>query len=329
MLALLEIRYRWIDPVALELPGGFGIRWYGLSYMLSFGVAYFLMRYLAKKGFVRFDPDSVGDLVFSVIIGVLLGARLGYILFYEPGVYMNDPARIIRLWEGGLSFHGGLIGAVTGAWWFARARGIPLIHVMDGMALAVPPGIFFVRMANFVNGELYGRVASPDVPWAMRFPTDPVALELIGARQARTFRERELAIGDAYQTGLWDQVRDQVPLRHPSQIYEGLLEGVLLGIILWLLYLWMRRRGTLLPTGTFAGIFLIGYGVFRSFVELFRQPDEQFRTPDNPLGTVLGPLTMGQTLSMGVILAGLLILLYAWRNRHRPPPKPVRARKAA
>lgn len=317
MLGLLEIRYPWIDPVALELPAGLAVRWYGLSYMVAFTVAYFLMRYLARQKFVRIDPDAVGDLVFSVIIGLLLGARIGYILFYEPGVYLSDPTRIIRLWEGGLSFHGGLIGAVIGAWWFARSRGLSLIHVTDAMALAVPPGIFFVRMANFVNGELYGRVAGPDVPWAMRFPTDPRALELIGAGQARTFRERELAIGQAYETGLWDQVREQVPLRHPSQIYEGLTEGILLGIILWLLYLWVRRRGTRLPTGTFSGIFLVGYGAFRSFVELYRQPDAQFRTPDDPLGTVLGPLTMGQTLSMGVILAGLLILFHAWSRRHR------------
>jgi phosphatidylglycerol---prolipoprotein diacylglyceryl transferase len=319
VLALIEIPYHWIDPVALELPGGFAIRWYGISYMVGFTIAYFLLRYLSRAGFARFSQDSVGDLIFAVIIGVLLGARLGYILFYEPGAYLERPSRIIRLWEGGLSFHGGLVGAVIAGWWFARSQKVPYLNLLDCMGLAVTPGVFLVRMANFVNGELYGRVASPDVPWAIRFPTDPRAQELIGARGATSFRERELIVQRAHETGLWEQVRDQVPLRHPSQVYEGLLEGVVLGILLWLLYAWMRRRGTRLPMGILSGIFLVGYGVFRSFVELYRQPDAQFTSPDDPLGTVLGPLTMGQTLSMGVILAGILLLAYAWRRRGREP----------
>lgn len=314
---LLEIRYPWIDPVAIPLPGPVDIRWYGLMYVVGFTITYFLLRWLARQEFLRMDPDKVGDLITALVIGVILGARLGYILFYDFAEFAANPARILRIWEGGLSFHGGLIGVMVAALWLVRQHNLTWRNLTDAFALCIPFGIVAVRTANFINGELYGRVASPDVPWAMRFPTDPVALRLLGADRL-PMRERELAIGRAYETSQWESVLDQVPLRHPSQLYEALAEGVVVGLILWGVFLWARRRGRPLMEGLLGGLFLIGYGVSRSFVELFRQPDPQFRGPDDPLGTVLGPLTMGQTLSLLVVLAGIALLIYSWRN-----PRPV------
>jgi phosphatidylglycerol:prolipoprotein diacylglycerol transferase len=310
---LLEIPFPRIDPVALDLPGPIDVRWYGLGYLAGFFVAYLVLRRLAQSGFLRMEPDAAGDLITALVLGVILGGRLGYILFYDFASFAANPARILRIWEGGLSFHGGLLGVIVATWWFTRRHRIPFLNLGDGLALAVPFGIFFVRLANFVNGELFGRPAGPDVPWAMRFPTDPEAVRLLGLG-GLPMRERERAIEAAYQTGAWDAIREQVPLRHPSQLYEALTEGLLLGLILWAVYAWVRRRGYRLPDGTFGGIFLLGYGLFRSFVELFRQPDAQFRSADDPLGTVLGPLTMGQTLSVLMILGGLGILLWSWRR---------------
>ena len=321
-VALLEIRYPWIDPVALDLPGPLDVRWYGLAYLLAFLVAYWVLRWLARERFFALDPDAVGDLIFSLILGTILGGRLGYILFYDFAEFASNPARIIRIWEGGLSFHGGLLGVLIAAWWFGRKHGVPFLRLGDGLALAIPFGLFFGRMANFINGELFGRVAPPDVPWAMRFPTDPEALRMLGVERL-PLRERELAIERAYDSGAWDAVRDQVPLRHPSQLYEALAEGVLLGVVLWALFAWARRSGRRLSAGVYGGVFLLGYGIMRSTVELFRQPDAQFRGPDDPIGTVLGPLTMGQTLSLAMIVVGLFLLVRGWL---RPDPAEPRTR---
>lgn len=317
---LLEIPFPRIDPVALDLPGPVDVRWYGLGYLAGFFVAYVILRRLAQHGFLRMEPDAAGDLITALVLGVILGGRLGYILFYDFADFAANPARILRIWEGGLSFHGGLLGVIVATWWFTRRHRIPFFNLGDGLALAVPFGIFFVRVANFINGELYGRVAGPDVPWAMRFPTDPEAVRALRL-EGLPMRERERAIEAAYESGAWDAVRAQVPPRHPSQLYEALTEGLLLGLILWAVYAFTRKRGIRLPDGTFGGIFLLGYGLFRSFVELFRQPDAQFRGPEDPLGTVLGPLTMGQTLSALMILGGLGILVWSWRRAQQPPAR--------
>jgi phosphatidylglycerol:prolipoprotein diacylglycerol transferase len=321
--ALIEIPFPAIDPVAVELPGGFAVRWYGIAYMVAFTIAYHLARKQARDGFVPVPPDSIGDLLFAAILGVILGGRLGYVLFYDFSSFAANPAQIIRIWEGGLSFHGGFIGAFLATWWFARKQGASMLRLGDMVTMCATPGIFLVRLANFVNGELYGRVAGDGVPWAIRFPTDPTALGLVGADGARSMRERERMIEQARETGLWDQVREQVPLRHPSQLYEGLTEGVLLGIILWSVYAWNRRRGRQLAPGTYGGLFLIGYGLFRSFVELFRQPDRQFTSADDPIGTVLGPLTMGQTLSLTMLVVGIFLVVRGLRRSPVPISEPV------
>lgn len=314
---LLEIPFPRIDPVALDLPGPIDVRWYGLGYLLGFLAAYLVLRKLAKEGFVRMEPDAAGDLLTALVLGVILGGRVGYVLFYNFADFARNPAQIVRIWEGGLSFHGGLLGVIVAAWWFTRRHRIPFFSLGDGLALAIPFGIFFVRVANFINGELYGRVAGADVPWAMRFPSDPAAARLLGIG-GMGMRDRERAIEAAYDSGTWDAVAAQVPLRHPSQLYEALTEGLLLGLILWAVYAVTRRRGVRLPEGTFGGIFLVGYGLFRSFVELFRQPDAQFTEAGDPVGTVLGPLTMGQTLSTLMVLGGIGILVWSWR-RGSPP----------
>ncbi len=313
--ALLEIPYPHIDPVALDLPGPLDVRWYGLGYLLGFAAAYLVLRTLARRGFLRLEPSAVGDLIFALILGVIIGGRVGYVLFYEFAKFAADPLSILRVWEGGLSFHGGLVGAVAAGAWFARKHRVSWMNVGDGLALGVCPGIFAVRVANFINGELYGRVASESVPWAMRFPTDPVAVAAIRAEGG--LRERELAIEQMYESGAWEQIAPQVPLRHPSQLYEALGEGALTGLILWLVYAWNRRRGVRWGDGAYGGLFLLCYGAVRTFVELFRQPDAQFRDAGDALGTVLGPLTMGQVLSLVMVLAGIALLVRGIRLARR------------
>jgi phosphatidylglycerol:prolipoprotein diacylglycerol transferase len=316
---LIEIRFPWIDPVALDLPGPIDIRWYGLAYLLGFAAAYWLLLRMSHDGFIPLNRQDIGDLITAGVIGVILGGRVGYVLFYDLPSFAANPLRILRIWEGGLAFHGGALGVIVATWWYARRHGLSFLNVGDAAALVAPFGLFAGRIANFINGELYGRIASPEVPWAMRFPTDPVALQMLGAGGG--MRSREEAISAAYRSGLWDQIRDQVPLRHPSQLYEAALEGLVLAAILWGVYAWTWRQGWVLPAGTYGGIFLLGYGVFRSFVELFRQPDAQFRAADDPVGTAFGPLTMGQTLSAFMIVAGLLLLVRAVRIGISPAPQ--------
>jgi phosphatidylglycerol:prolipoprotein diacylglycerol transferase len=319
----MEIPYPRMDPVALQLPGGLAIRWYGIGFMVAFGAGYYILRRLARRGFVPVPEDKAGDFIFALIVGVILGGRLGYILFYDFPSFAANPARIIRIWEGGLAFHGGFLGAIAAGWWYARKHNVPFLRLGDTITLGVTPGIVAVRIANFINGELYGRVTTDAVPWAMRFPTDPVAMRLTGAAAGRGMRERELLIERAYETGAWEQVRGQVPLRHPSQLYEALAEGVVLGLVMWALYRWNQRRGRELAPGTYGGVFVLGYGLMRTLMELFRQPDVQFTDAGDPVGTVLGPLTMGQTLSLAMIVLGIFLIVRGVRIGSRPAGTPV------
>lgn len=325
----MEIPYPWMDPVALQLPGGLAIRWYGIGFMVAFAAGYAILRRLARRGFVPLLPDKSGDVIFALVVGVILGGRLGYILFYDFASFVANPLRIIRIWEGGLAFHGGFAGAIVAGWWYARRHNVPFLRLGDCITLGVTPGIVAVRIANFINGELYGRVTTDAVPWAMRFPTDPVAMQLTGAAAGRGMRERELLIERAYESGAWAQVRGQVPLRHPSQLYEALAEGVLLGLVMWALYRWNRRRGRDLAPGTYAGVFVLGYGIMRSLMELFRQPDVQFTDAGDPVGTVLGPLTMGQTLSAAMIVLGIFLIVRGVRIGAGPAGEPVAPAPAA
>jgi phosphatidylglycerol:prolipoprotein diacylglycerol transferase len=227
-----------VDKVALHL-GPLSIRWYGLSYMAGLLLGWLYARRLAANerlwgGRSPLKPEHLDDLLLWVTLGVVLGGRIGYVLFYNPGYYLGNPGEIIATWNGGMSFHGGLVGSTLVVWWYARKHGLPLLSVWDVLAAVAPLGFYFGRLANFVNGELWGRPT--DVPWAMIFP-DPEA--------------------------------GGVP-RHPSQLYEAALEGLVLFLVLrWLTH----TKLALMRPGTVAGAMVLGYGLARILVENFRQYD--------------------------------------------------------
>lgn len=269
--------------------GGFSLslRWYALAYLAGLLIGWRLLVAMMRRpaiwgGRAPMAPGSVDDLLTWVILGVVLGGRLGFVLFYEPAFYLANPFEIVKVWQGGMSFHGGFAGVIIASWLFCRARGIPALGLADAMAVVAPVGLFFGRVANFINAELWGRPT--DLPWGVIFPGEAAQ----------------------YCPGI-----EGPCARHPSQLYEAGLEGLLLGLILWL----VLRSGGLRRPGLCFGIFLSGYALARSFVELFRVADAQFISPENPLGHVIGGpvwgLTMGQTLSLPMLALGLFLILRA------------------
>lgn len=252
------------DPVAVHL-GPIAIRWYGLMYLVGFGIAFWLgrVRIAAKAGRVTYA--MLDDLLFFVVLGVVFGGRLGYVLFYKPGYYFSNPLEILAVWHGGMSFHGGFLGVLLAVWYAARKHGLRWLELTDFVAPLIPLALAAGRMGNFINGELYGRVT--DVPWGMLFHS-PGA----GA----------------------------LP-RHPSQLYEFMLEGVLLFVILWVFSAKPR------PVGAVSGAFLLGYGVFRFTAEFFREPDDF-------LGLLALGLSMGQWLSLPMIVLGVGMLIWAFNR---------------
>jgi phosphatidylglycerol:prolipoprotein diacylglycerol transferase len=271
-----------IDPVAFQV-GPLKVHWYGLMYLFGFGSGWMLGRIRAKDPWRNWTAAAVDDLLFYLALGTIIGGRLGYVLFYDLGRFADDPSMILRIWQGGMSFHGGLIGVLIGMWWFARSRGRTFFQVADFVAPFVPPGIFFGRLGNFINGNLWG--APSDLPWAMVFP-DPRAGGVA---------------------------------RHPSQLYEALLEGVALFIILML---YSRRPR---PTMAVSGAFLLGYGVFRFLVEFVRVPDEHIGY------LAFDWVTMGQILSTPMIILGALLMWFAYRFEANaetsPPTMPAKSRR--
>ena len=274
------------DIFAIDLFGmTFALRWYALAYIVGLIGGWRLALDTLRRPALwheasPMNADQVERLLTWVIIGVILGGRLGFVLFYQPGFYLQNPGAILKVWEGGMSFHGGFLGVVTAGIIFCRREGIPMLKAADIMALAAPLGLFLGRVANFINAELWGRPTT--MPWGVAFP------------------------GDAAQT--CPEVVG-ICARHPSQLYEALLEGLLLGLVLlWLAY----RRGWLKWPGALTGLFLSGYGAARFVVEFVRQPDAQFITEGNPLGLALHiggyGLTMGQILSLPMIAVGLWLL---------------------
>lgn len=322
--AMNEWRFPAWDPVILELWDPIHLRWYGAMFLLAFIAGQAVLKRLARGGLLGIPEAKVGDFVFWLIFGVLLGGRFGYSIFYQPELW-SKPLELFKVWQGGLSFHGGLIGVAVTLIVFARRHGANAWRLADGCAIAVPPGIACVRLANFINGELFGREVGADgPPWAMRFPTEDRALQLLGITQMGK-REQELAIRKAVHgewSGMpeqlrtvpsWDSVKDQVPLRHPSQLYELIGEGILMSIALYVIVRATRRRP--LGSGVYGGIFLIGYGCARFVIEWYRQPDRQFEQ-DGQIGTVLWDLSMGQLLCLAMILAG--VAMATFRRRYRP-----------
>ncbi len=261
--------YPQFDPVAFRV-GPLAVRWYGLMYLAGFILFIVLGRRRARQNMLTgWRATDVDDMLFFGVFGVILGGRLGYVLFYKPLYYLAHPLEIFEVWHGGMSFHGGFIGVLLALWFFARQRGRGWLDVTDFVAPLIPLGLGAGRLGNFINGELVGRPT--DLPWGMVFP----------------------------------QI-DQIP-RHPSQLYEFALEGVALFVVLWLFA--ARRR----PIGAVSGLFLLGYGVFRFIGEFAREPDSF-------LGFLALGLTMGQWLSLPMIVAGIVMLLWAYRRAGKSEP---------
>lgn len=303
---LAELPYHGLDPVLF-----YPVRWYGLGYMVGFLAGMWILGRLARRKFFPGTAQQAGDLLLWLVLGVVVGGRLGFVLFYDQSLLLR-PARLVAIWEGGLSFHGGLLGVTAAAALFSRKHRLPFWRVGDCLVLAATPGIFCVRVANFINGELFGRHASEWVPWAMRFPRSPEALRVLRASEllplvTRTAREEELAIQKILHDGTWEKVAEHVPLRHPSQLYEALGEGLLLGLILFAAYRSARRRGAREPHGIYAALFLGGYGVIRFFLEYFREPDA-------PIGFDFGLFSRGQLLCAGMVAAAAALALWSRRR---------------
>jgi len=273
----MALQFPQIDPVALQL-GPVAIHWYGLTYLAAFALFILLARmrlahppFAYVRGAGAWSPKDVEDMLFLGVLGVIAGGRIGYCLFYKPEFYLANPLQIFYVWQGGMSFHGGMLGVIASQLWFAHSRHRPFWQVMDFIAPCVPLGLAMGRVGNFINGELWGRAADADLPWAMVFP----------------------------QSG------SSIP-RHPSQVYQFLLEGLLLFIILWL-YARKERK-----PGQVSAAFLVGYGVFRFIAEYFREPDAH-------LGVLALNMTMGQWLCVPMILLG--VLLWVWAETRAQPPR--------
>lgn len=254
-----------IDPVIIEI-GPLAVRWYGLMYLLGFLFAMWLANRRADKPGSGWTREQVSDLLFAGFLGVVLGGRIGYVLFYNFDLFLADPLYLFKVWTGGMSFHGGLLGVIAAMFWYAHKQGRTFFNVADFVAPLVPFGLGVGRLGNFINGELWGRTT--DVPWAMIFPSGG-------------------------------------PLpRHPSQLYEFFLEGLVLLIIL---NVFIRKPR---PAGAVSGLFLLGYGCFRFIVEYFREPDAH-------LGLFGGWISMGQILSLPMVIGGLLLMLWAYKFQPR------------
>ncbi len=264
---MLNELYQSLDPVAFAI-GPFTARWYGIAYVLGFLCAIGIMYLVGKRWKMRFDFDSLCIVLLCAMIGVIVGGRLGYVLFYNFEMYAADPLSILNFTKGGMSFHGGFIGALIAGIVAARIIKMPFLSLVDLAMIGVPIGLFFGRCANFINGELWG--APTDLPWGVVFG---------GAAGMEP--------------------------RHPSQLYEAFFEGIVLFGVLFAL----SRKQPPFSQGTYAGAFMLGYGICRFMVEFIREPDVQ-------LGYLWGGwLTMGQVLSFPLILAGIALLVYAWKTK--------------
>jgi phosphatidylglycerol---prolipoprotein diacylglyceryl transferase len=268
-----------LDPVALDL-GFFELRWYSLAYLAGIFVGYWYLLKLAKEPGSPLARRHADDMVFYAALGIILGGRLGYVLFYNLSYYLEHPLDILKLWDGGMSFHGGVIGTMLGIFYLARKNGLQWLRIHDYVACCVPFGLFFGRLANFVNHELWG--APTDVPWAIRFPEVIAGLTALG------------------------------PPRHPSQLYEAALEGLVLFAILWWMFWKTQAR---YEPGKLVGAFIFFYGLFRFSVEFVREPDSQLVEFAQATG-----LHMGQWLSLPMILGGLYLMMTARKRRVRVEP---------
>lgn len=304
-----------LNPVLFRITDAIQLRWYGLAYLLGFVAGFLLLRNLARRGLWVMKPEMTGDFIAAAaLFGVFLGGRLGYMLFYQiPKIgwagLAKDPWMVLRVWEGGMASHGGILGLVIFTWFYAKKHKVTWTGLGDGLCVVAPLGLFFGRAANFINGELYGRVAD-GVAWAVKFPLSLSELPQqvqSAAWQACTEVEPKLAKADSLETlvatarenpKVSEALANFLPARHPSQIYEGLLEGALLFSILWL----VRTRFPKAPDGLLTGLFFAFYAIFRIIGEQFREPDAE----------LVGPLTKGQFFSLFMFIFAAAFLFHAW-----------------
>lgn len=283
-----------IDPIAFHL-GPVQVHWYGIMYLLGFAAAWWLGRLRVRAGRLPgVNEQAYGDLLFYAMLGVVLGGRLGYVFFYSFSELLHDPLMLLRIWEGGMSFHGGLIGVVVAAWWWSRRHKLHLMDTVDFLAPLVPPGLGFGRLGNYIGGELWGKPT--DAGWGVVFPRAP---EFSGWSMEQVHAQ--------FATGALNQYA-----RHPSQLYQAFLEGLVMFAVLW----WFSSRPR--PRYAVSGMFALLYGCFRFIVEFVRVPDAQIGY------LAFGWLTMGQLLSLPLIALGLYWLLWSRRQPTlQPQPVPV------
>lgn len=272
------------SPYIIEFREGTGLHWYGLAYVLGFLFGYWLYLWLARRGYTDMPPEMVSDFItWAALFGVMLGGRLGWIIFYGWPKLKDHPWTAFKVWEGGMASHGGIIGLILFTLYFARRHKLSWTSIGDSLVVVAPIGLFLVRCANFINGELYGKPAT--VPWAVQFPSE----------LREQYSEAEIhAFSD-------DAIRSMLPPRHPSQIYEALLEGVVLFLLLWI----MRTRFRV-PRGVLTGTFFIAYALLRIIGEVFRVPDPAWH---------MGPFSAGQFLSLFFFLIGAAFIAWGCKTR--------------
>lgn len=284
----MAIVHPQINPVALDL-GMIELHWYGLMYLFAFVVAYFLA-WVRTKSRTDFTPEMVSDLVFFGSVGVILGGRIGYVLLYNFGELIANPLYLFRVWEGGMSFHGGFVGVLLAMWYFAHKYKKAPFTVLDFIAPCVPTGLFFGRIGNFINGELWGRISYADVSHLMYFPQAArVDFEMIQANPA--LQDIAVNIGGYLL----------LP-RHPSQLYQAATEGILLFVVLW----WFSAKPR--PRYAVSAVFLLVYGLSRFITEFFRQPDVGY-------ALIFGWMSKGQLYSLPMIIAGVVLMVMAYQKQ--------------
>lgn len=306
-----------LNPVILRITDAIQLRWYGLAYLLGFVGGFLLLRNLARRGLWVLKPEQTGDFIAAAaLFGVFLGGRLGYALLYDHSLLTGFHSKfpwwdLLRVWKGGMASHGGILGLVMFTWFYAKKHKVTWTGLGDGLCVVAPLGLLFGRAANFINGELYGRVAE-GVAWAVKFPMslseEPPEVQS-AAWQECTRVVPDLAKTDSLEVliatarenpQVSEVLANYLPPRHPSQIYEGLLEGALLLAILW----WVRTRFPKAPDGLLTGLFFGLYAVFRIIGEQFREPDAE----------MVGMLTKGQFFSLFMFIFSAAFLAHAWRG---------------
>ncbi len=302
-----------LNPLIFRIYDNVGPRWYGLAYVLAFISSYLLFFWLAKRGFADLPAERVGDFITGcALFGVIIGGRLGYVFFYKPEM-LREPLSILRVWEGGMASHGGMLGLLLFTFYYSHRHKVSWTNLGDNLVVTAPIGLFFGRCANFINGELYGRITN--LPWAMQFPKELLdhPAEADRAIATCTHIDPSLTTPDAIISAVQHQpqvataLRSILTPRHPTQLYEAFFEGIVLLAVLWFV-----RTRTRQPNGVLTGLFFVLYAIFRIVIEYFREPD----------AALIGPFTRGQFFSFFLIAIGIGFIAFA---KTRPTyPKKVR-----